>query len=39
MLIVSFTKGTEYAAEVTFDENKQERMLDLRPELPLIVRW
>ena len=37
--IVSFRYGEEHLAEVTFDEGKSGQMQDLRPSLPLILRW
>jgi hypothetical protein len=36
---VSFHQGPEYVAEIGFDDERQERGADLRPVLPLILRW
>lgn len=31
--------GKEYVMEVYFDNNKQNKRIDLRPEIPLILNW
>lgn len=37
--IAGFVYGEEHGAEVTFDEGKRDQVRDLRPGLPLILRW
>jgi hypothetical protein len=34
-----FRDGREWLVEVTFDEGAQRRSADLRPGLPLVLRW
>lgn len=36
---LSIVSGDEHLLELTFDNNAQGRMEDLRPDLPLIIRW
>ena len=35
---VSIKNGIEHLMELTFDNNVQGKIFDLRPELPLIVK-
>ncbi|AKU95703.1 hypothetical protein AKJ09_02367 [Labilithrix luteola] len=37
--IVTFTQGPEPLMELVFDEATQGRTADLRPDLPLLLRW
>lgn len=37
--LASLGSGPSHLAEVTFDANKQGRLEDFRPELPLLFRW
>jgi hypothetical protein len=37
--IVSVQRGEEWLLEVTFDSGKQGKSKDLRPDLPLVVRY
>jgi hypothetical protein len=37
--LASLSSGPSHLAEVTFDANKQGRLKDFRPELPLLFRW
>ena len=36
---VGLAEAPDHAAEVTFDEGRQGRAADLRPALPLVLRW
>lgn len=37
--LLSVGKGKEWAVEVTFDSGKQGKSKDLRPDLPLVIRY
>ncbi len=37
--LVEFATGPEYLAELTFDGGESGGLADLRPELPLVIRW
>ena len=37
--IASFQPGPEHLLELTFDRGAQGRSVDLRPELPVVLRW
>ena len=37
--VVSFSSGTEYLMTLTLDRGARGSVADLRPELPLVVRW
>jgi hypothetical protein len=37
--IVGFRQGQEWLLELTFDDGKQKRSKDLRPALPLLLRY
>ena len=37
--IATFSQGAGHLLDVTFDDGTQGQMADLRPELPVVLRW
>jgi len=37
--VVSFSPSDEHVMTLSFDQEVRGRVVDLRPELPLVLRW